>query len=301
MKNFICAIAPPLISVLLTAVAPARAADPTTADCLSANDKSITLRNQHKLRAARAQVLVCAAPSCPADVRKECVRRVDEVNASMPTIVFEVKDAGGNDLTAVKVSMDGEALADRLEGTAISLDPGSHTFTLEPAGQAPVTRPLVIREGEKDRHVMIELTASPAPASADASLATNTATAAPPQALAPAPEEAPTRNFGTQKVLALVAGGIGVVGVGLGTVFGLQSKSKHDDAVNACPAGCDAAGVSLMDDARSAGNVSTVAFIVGGIGLAGGAVLWFTAPSKTTPAVARFGAGPGFLQLRGAW
>src|SRR5215510_6041940 len=78
----------------------ATAADPTTADCLAANDKSIALRNDHKLLGARTQLLICAASSCPADIRKECVRRIDLVNGSMPTVVFEAKDGTGNDLTA---------------------------------------------------------------------------------------------------------------------------------------------------------------------------------------------------------
>jgi hypothetical protein len=41
----------------------ARAADPTIADCLTANNRSIDLRHDHKFRAARAQLLVCAASS----------------------------------------------------------------------------------------------------------------------------------------------------------------------------------------------------------------------------------------------
>src|SRR5258705_3758287 len=100
---------------VLASAAPALAADPTTADCLTANDKSITLRNAHKLLTARTQLLVCAAASCPGDVRKECVRRIDQVNASMPTVVFEVKDASGNDRTAVKVKMDGEIIVQSVE------------------------------------------------------------------------------------------------------------------------------------------------------------------------------------------
>jgi hypothetical protein len=105
----------------------------------------------------------------------------------------------------------------------------------------------------------------------------------------------------TQKTLALVAGGVGVVGVGLGTIFGLSAMSKHDDAAAKCPAACpDQAGVDLWNDARTAGNISTVAFVVGGVGLATGAILWFTAkPSRTTALRTDF--GPGTVQIRGTW
>src|SRR5580700_7074280 len=99
---------------LLVAAAPAQAADPTTADCLAASDASLSSGNQHKLRAERSQLLTCAAASCPSDVRRECGSRVDEVNKQIPTIIFAAKDASGADLSAVKVTMDDEVLAERL-------------------------------------------------------------------------------------------------------------------------------------------------------------------------------------------
>ena len=42
--------------------------------------------------------------------------------------------------------------------------------------------------------------------------------------------------------------------------------------------GCSSGDVEKGNDARSAANLSTIAFIVGGAGLAGGVVLWMTAP-----------------------
>jgi hypothetical protein len=295
MRRFIRVVSLIVVtSALTSAGGEALAADPTTADCLSAYDKSVALRTDHKLRAARAQLLVCAAANCPVDVRKECVRRVDELNEAMPTIVFEAKDAAGNDLGAVKVTMDGEAIAERSEGTAISLDPGAHSFTFETAGQAPVTKQWVIRQGEKDRREIVQFGSASAPASP----AQGTAPEAPlPPASTPPPDQA-SHGVGAQRTVAIVAAGVGVVGVAVGTLFGLQSMSKHRDAENACPVVCaDQNGVNLWNDARKAGTVSTVGFIVGGVGLAGGAVLWFTAK----PASAQVGLGPASLQIRGVW
>jgi hypothetical protein len=51
------------------------------------------------------------------------LRRVDEINAAIPTVIFEAKDGAGGDLSAVRVTMDGEVLAERLEGTALSINP----------------------------------------------------------------------------------------------------------------------------------------------------------------------------------
>jgi hypothetical protein len=149
-------------SALLTA-SNTRAGDPTTADCLSANEHSIQLRADHKLRDARAQLLICAASSCPGDVRNACTRRVMDVNTAIPTIVFEAKDAAGNDLTVVKVSMDGHPLLQKLEGIAISLDPGEHKFSFETPGQPSVEKTIVLQEAEKGRHVTVTFGAQPSP------------------------------------------------------------------------------------------------------------------------------------------
>jgi hypothetical protein len=89
-----------MVGLLLAAPRFAEAADPTTADCLSASESSLSLRNQHKLREARAALLICSAASCPGDVRAECTRRVSEVNAAIPTIVFEAKDSSGGTISA---------------------------------------------------------------------------------------------------------------------------------------------------------------------------------------------------------
>jgi hypothetical protein len=286
-------------AALLAIEKPVSAADPTIGECLTANDKSIALRNEHKLLAARKELLVCAASTCPAEVRKECMRRVDIVNASIPTVMLEAKDGAGNDLSAVKVTVDGDVLAEKLDGSAIPLDPGAHTFTFEVAGQPPLTKQLVIREGQKDRREALQFGAPPAqgPASAAAPVAKS-----PNPAIETSVDQVSSSSGNTQKILALVAGGVGVVGVGVGTIFGLQSMSKHNDAETKCPGACnDQAGVDLWNDARSAGNISTIAFAVGGAGLVTGAILWFTAKTPSRSTALQADVGPGSVYLRGTW
>jgi hypothetical protein len=272
---------------------PAFAADPTTADCLAASEASLKAGNEHHLRADRSQLLVCSSTNCPADIRLEClecVRRVDEVNAAIPTIIFEAKDAAGNDLSAVKVTMDGEVLAERLEGSALSLDPGEHTFVFETAGQPPLEKKFVIRESQKDRREAIRFggpAAAPVPGT-------------PPVDYPQSPE--PSHGLGTQKILGIVAAGVGVVGLGVGSAFGLIAMSKKSDAQKICPDKCaDESGVNAWSDAVSAGNVSTALFIVVGVGIAGAAVLWFTAPSSSGVASPQVGFGFGSVQVKGTW
>ncbi|MGC4091036.1 MAG: hypothetical protein QM756_24810 [Polyangiaceae bacterium] len=281
----------------------ALAADPSTSDCLTAHEASLKADTEHKLRSERKELLICAARSCPNDIRKECLRRVDEVNASMPTLVFEVKDAAGNDLSAVRVTVDGEVLAERLDGTALSIDPGEHTFAFESAGQPSVNKRLMIRESEKDRRETVQLVAAAEPAPANASLAPAASPVTAPPAPAPAPASPasePSSSFPGQRVAAIVSAGVGVVGIGVGSVFGLTAMSRKKDAEKVCPDVCeDDAGVKAWKDARSAGNLATVGFIVGGVGLAAAAVLWFTAPQ--TSGQAQVGFGLDGVRVRGTW
>jgi hypothetical protein len=98
---------------------------------------------------------------------------------------------------------------------------------------------------------------------------------------------------------------LGVVGVVVGSVFGFKSMSAHDDADPYCDddGRCwDTRGYDAAEDAVSAGNLSTLGFLVGGLGLAGGAVLWFTAPSSSTAeSSATLGVGPGSVKVKVAF
>ncbi len=259
---------------------PARAAEPSTSQCLAASDASLKAGNEHKLLSERKELLICAASSCPGEIRKECARRVEEVNASIPTLVFQAKDPTGADLSSVRVTMDGNVLAEQLNGTALAVDPGEHAFKFETAGQPTVEKQLVVREGEKERREAIQFGS---PANEDVNHPTETVASG---------------GHKTQKIIAVVVAGVGVVGLGVGGTFGVMAMSKKDDANKVCRDACaDAAGQQAWKDAKTAGTISTAGFIAGGVLLATGAVLWFTAgPSRT-----QVGIGPGSVRLSGSF
>jgi hypothetical protein len=112
-----------------------------------------------------------------------------------------------------------------------------------------------------------------------------------------------------QRIGGLVLGAAGLVGLGVGGYFGAVSWRRHDDAEAHCGAnGCDATGVSLRDDARSAGNAATVSFAAGGALLLAGILTSVTAP-RSSPSFAPASAdarpvfliGPGGAIVRGVW
>jgi hypothetical protein len=262
-------------------------ADMTKDQCIDANAKAQDLRRDHRLSAAREQLRLCADPSCPTLVRTDCIKRLDELESVQPTIAFEVKDASGADVTTVKVTVDGKPVPDRLNATALPLDPGQHTATFEAEGLTSVTRSLVLTEGDRGRRESVVLVA-----------ATPVATA--------------TANGGsmsTQKVLGVVAGGVGVVGVVVGSVFGVMTLFKKSQLESDCPgSSCTAEGHTKAESDHSAGitdsTVSTVGFIAGAALIAGGAAVFFTARSSEKPAGAALtilpsiGPGGGGLSLR---
>ncbi len=175
-------------------------ADPTKAQCLDANGNGQDLRRDGKLSAAREAFRQCAAGSCPQLLRDDCTRRLDDVEKAQPTIIFEAKDGTGNDLSAVKVTVDGLPLAERLAGAPLPIEPGEHTFTFETAGQPTLQKTFVIRESEKDRRESIVLgAATPAPST----------TTLPPPPLPPGPSRPDTHPRTTMRIVGFVTGGVG--------------------------------------------------------------------------------------------
>jgi hypothetical protein len=272
-----------LLAVMSSSARSAHAADPSMSECLAANESAINLRGNHKLRQARDQALMCSASSCPGRVRAACQKRVAELTAAIPTIVLLAKDGAGHDVVAVRVSMDGEPIAERLDGTAIPIDPGEHKFTFQVAGQPPMAQSFVIGEGEKDRRESI--TVGPVVPSTIPTLIS--APIAPARAEAAAPSGAAGSG---QRIAGIVVGAVGVVGLGLGGVFGAMAASDWSSAKAACappmPASCQTSpkspGFQEEGSASSKATASTVTFIAGGVLAAGGLVLFLSAPKPAS-------------------
>ena len=286
------AVAALVVAAGLSSSAAARAADPTTADCLAAAEASLNFRNDHRLRAERAQDLICGAASCPADIRDECTRRLDMVNAAIPTIVFQVKDAAGNDLSAVRVTMDNDVLAERLEGTALSIDPGAHAFSFETAGQPKLERQFIIVEGQKDRRELIEF-----------GLSCGAGRVWSESSRQCVPKTRPPSGPSPLQIAGIATMAAGVASAGVGAWFGVTMLTKRDEARRACPGACASqAGVQLWRDAVSNGNVATALFIAGGAGVAGGAILWWAGiPAPASDPTVTVGLGPASAFVKGRW
>ncbi len=106
----------------------------------------------------------------------------------------------------------------------------------------------------------------------------------------------------SRRTIGLVVGGAGLVAIGVGSIFGLQAKSKEDDALTHCRTEtlCTAQGVSLGSDAKNAATLSTILFGVGIGAVAAGVVLYVTAPKSASPAstvAVRVSPGPSSMTM----
>jgi hypothetical protein len=93
----------------------------------------------------------------------------------------------------------------------------------------------------------------------------------------------------TQRVVAWVVGATGVaLGIGAG-VFSVLAAGRNSDSKASCapedPNRCSARGVSAREDAQDLAMAATLAGVLGGVGVAGGLVLYLSAPSHSESGV----------------
>lgn len=260
------------------------AAEITKSQCVDANTYGQTLRREGKLGAAKGQFQICNDAKCPDIVRTDCTQRLDEIEAATPTILFDVKKADGSDVVDVKVSMDGKVVAEKMDGKPLTADPGSHEFSFEIPGEKALIRTFVLKEGEKTRRERILLVGPEPPPGEKKPEPT------PPP---PPPVKSDDNTGNLMRIGGIGLAAAGVVGIGVGTFFGLKAASKWSDQQDNCKSVTDCRNhpqaVSDHDGATKYGGFSTIGFIVGGVLLAGGAVLFILAPKNDAAAAPKTG------------
>ena len=210
-------------------------------------------------------------------------------------------------IAGLVVKRDGNDLGESAWGVPIPVDPGPHTI----AASAP---------GHEDWSSTVQVSAKrdQAAVTVPALEASPTSTAPPPVAVtpppaqpsppspSPPPEDASRGNV--QRYIGVGVGAVGVVGLGVGAVFGLFANGKKSDATANCNrdlSQCNDAGVASMKSARTDATISTIGVVAGAALVTGGIVLFLTAPKagegKTVGVGVTPNAGGANLSLRGAW
>jgi hypothetical protein len=305
----------------------ARADD--AAACSDAYAVAQSRPNDRKMAFVRAQLRTCARPECGSLLQgqmvKDCTAWLAAAEAGMPTVILAARDPAGNDVTEVTVTVDGVVVATKLDGIAIAVEPGSHTFKFTSATGATGMQNEVILDGTKNNLLRVVLSPPEQPATPPAAVVVPppppspppppgagatapTSPAAPPPAgqAAPAPAARPAEvvplkasdsggpSYWTgQRILGASLAAGGVVGIGIGGIVGLTAKSQFNTAEGE-------SGQQRVNDSSSAASQGNVASVVVGVGAAvavGGIVVWLLAPSDST----QVGVNGRELFLRGTF
>jgi hypothetical protein len=202
---------------------------------------------------------------------------ISHVESKIGRLTIQVQ--GKEQAKDLVVQVNGVPVPAVLVGAPQPMDPGDHQVTAVATGLRAGPQSVTLGEGER-KEVVLTLASDP-----------NTAAPAPgagaPPPLTPPPGDGPPTDSGSgggssgMRIGSYVAFGVGAVGLGLGTVFLLQSSSKRSEADDICGGGgdtCDDTSrqdeVDALDsDANSAGTIGVIGLVAGGVGIATGVTL----------------------------
>jgi hypothetical protein len=280
----------PRLAFVLVAVAaaallpgPAAADAPTKQECVAANESAQDLQRSGRLLQARLQLLTCAASACPGAVRQDCADRLQAVGQALPTVVLIPKDAGGAVASTAALAVDGVAQSVPLDGTAIAVDPGPHTFTVALAGRPTVSLRLSLKEGDRVRREVVFKAAlvpsapgeAPGESQPDVRTVSATATA--------------EGNVRSMHRIAWSAIGAGAAGMVLGTAFGFLALAKKASLDRECEGTvCPPASLGDIEAMHVNAVAANISFALGLLGLGGGGTILYLYPEGPTK-----GASPG--------
>jgi len=188
-------------------------------ECLTQHEQSQVLKQASKLKAARESLLTCSRDVCPSFIRADCVEWLGQLDRSIPSVVPTAK-VNKRDEFNVRVSVDGQLAATRLDGKPIELDPGVHTFKFELSPWPTVEQQILVAEGEKNRNVVVQFGKSDDDKE---------------------PEVPTYRPFPTADYFL---GGAAVLGIGTFALFGSLGNNAKKDLTNACAPFCSASEVN---------------------------------------------------------
>ncbi|WP_437330727.1 hypothetical protein [Sorangium sp. So ce381] len=243
-------------------------AAPDKQACAAAYERAQGLRRDGRLIEARDALVACSQPTCPAAAVADCGPWLAEVEQSLPSVVVAARDAHGRERLDVRVLVDGRPLAAALDGKALPVDPGPHTFRFEPATGPAVEERVLIREGEKNRPLTVILGAA--------------STGAPPSPRPLAPGAAPPAEPSVPG-LVWASGAVGVAGLAVFAVAGALSLSAEADLRATCAPRCTEAEVRAI---RVQHAVADIGLGVGVVALGAAAWLYMTRPAAAQPSKA---------------
>jgi hypothetical protein len=187
----------------------------------------------------------------------------------------------------VVVKRGQQRLEPALYGTPLPVDPGDYRIEVTAPGYETWSTPIKVEGGGASASVRVPALSKEPAGAAEPVVGTTGASA--PVAATAAPVSEPSGGITTRQTLGLVTGGVGVLGIGLGSYFGIRAISQNSDAEQDCPKEglCNTTGgLDLTDKARDNAAAANIAFAVGAGLVAVGAVLYLTGGRSNSERVA---------------
>ncbi len=214
------------------------------------------------------------------DARAELAReRADALESQLARLRIVLEQPAD----ALEIEVDGVRIGSATLASAFPVDPGAHTITAR-------------RPGGDRWQEQVRVPAGPGVLDVAVPLLPET-----PGDGSPADDGAALRTAGW------IAGGVGVAGIAVMSIFGIVAAAQASSADESCDGRyCTREGLDGHADARTSAAVSTVGLVVGIAGLATGAVLLLVAPSPNDDQAAYWvgpslGPGGGMLRAGLTW
>jgi hypothetical protein len=249
-----------------------------------------------------------ARASQQTDREEIATERSDELFSRLSYLSIEVARSTRS-LDGVQVLLDGREIPSGTWGTPIPIDPGPQSVTVRAPGHQEWKAEVEIQRepGEQSLEVPelvpLERDSEPGPVARGEQRE---------QASAMQESDDRMERSGTQRVLAYVAGGLGLAGLGAGGYFTSRAYKLNQQSLSECLVddanACTSRGKALRDDARRQGNFATVAAGAGFALVGVSVVLLLTEPDEARVGssgevrlLSGVGASGPSVALEGTW
>jgi len=196
--------------------------------------------------------------------------RAGLLESKVPKLVL-VTDAVAK-IEGLEIVRDGTAIPVELGSAEVPVDPGKHVIEMRAPKKKAWSQTIDVPNTPDVQRVTLPNLEDEAPSKE---------TKVSPQV--PTKVEPGESGSNGRRTAGLVIGAVGIAGLGVSGVFtGVAfSKNGQTDQLYQGSACTSQAGGDLGNDAKTAANISTVAFGVGAAGLVVGTILFLTAPSRS--------------------
>jgi len=223
-----------VFAVIAALLAPDARADQRQ-QCIEAYESSQRLQREDNLIAARERAAACKK-LCPQQFIADCTRWEADLTAAIPSVLLEAKDARGDKVAGVRVSIDGST-PEPLRDGPMPLNPGKHTVAFVGGDGRIVERTVSLAPRERDRRIVALFDAPVQPQ--------------------PTPRPEPAPSEGEVPVASWVLGALGLTSLTAGAVLvglGYVERAKLEGE-GGCEPNCSPEEVDRVRNYWIAGGV----------------------------------------------